>query len=408
MTTRPTDLSSDLMSVDSAEALAWAEFRRHVSIGHKYLAGVEAEFCEELARCLDPHVHERRIRSYGAIVCRELPELAHLGRIVDTTDMHSEVIRSCADGRKAVALVVPGEPLRLLAFHEEADTEQDYASRATWIEGLIVCNDEDGTVRIVTDASVTIVEGRRWITKDLVFEAAEGVAGTVPAADSVTVRRLLELCHHRISPGKMGATLIYLLTDEADGPHRRDVGVDLRSLGLTIREPEHEHLILHQLKHRDGAVVFGRDGRLFRVNVILEASAASTRRVASYGGTRHTSAARHSYDRPDVLAFVVSSDGLVTVFSDGRRISELRMRDSHLAPGEAGLVRRHETDCSSCGVSLVVRIVDAPDAGESREAACPACGDTVLEVPSVEVEAFMRKTPRTVEALLQMRSTPEA
>ncbi len=392
---------------ESAESLAWAEFRRHVSIGRQYLAGLEAEFCGELARCLDPYVHERRVRSYGAIVCRELPELTHLGRLVETADMHPDVIRSCADGRKAVALVVKGEPVRLLAFHEEADTEQDYASLAAWIEGVIVCNGGDGIVRIVTDASVTIVEGRRWTTKDLVFEAAEGVAGTVPAADPTTIRCLLELCHHRISPGKMGATLVYLLTDEADGALHRDAGVDVRCLGLTAGKPDDEHLILHHVRHRDGAEVFGRDGRLLRVNVILEASEASTHRVAPYGGTRHTSAARHTYDRPDVLAFVVSADGRVTVFSDGQRIRELRMRDSYENPPADGApVRRFEADCPSCGVSLSVRSVETPDATELRRAKCPGCGETALEVASLEVDAFLRKTTRTIHALLQLRASP--
>jgi DNA integrity scanning protein DisA with diadenylate cyclase activity len=46
--------------------------------------------------------------------------------------------------------------------------------------------------------------------------------------------------------------------------------------------------------------------------------------VAAMKGTRHTSAARHTYDCPDVLAFVVSADGPVTVFSDGQRIADLR------------------------------------------------------------------------------------
>ena len=41
-------------------------------------------------------------------------------------------------------------------------------------------------------------------------------------------------------------------------------------------------------------------------------------------GTRHTSAARHTWDCPDVLAFVVSTDGPVTVFSDGHRIADLK------------------------------------------------------------------------------------
>ena len=41
-------------------------------------------------------------------------------------------------------------------------------------------------------------------------------------------------------------------------------------------------------------------------------------------GTRHTSAARHTYDCPDMLAFVVSTDGPVTVFCDGQRIADLK------------------------------------------------------------------------------------
>ena len=48
-------------------------------------------------------------------------------------------------------------------------------------------------------------------------------------------------------------------------------------------------------------------------------------------GTRHTSAARHTFDCPDVLAFVVSADGPVTVFSDGQRIADLKLRDPFAA-----------------------------------------------------------------------------
>jgi hypothetical protein len=50
------------------------------------------------------------------------------------------------------------------------------------------------------------------------------------------------------------------------------------------------------------------------------------------GGTRHTSAARHTYDCPDVLAFVVSIDGPVTVFSDGLRIAQLRATTPLVSP----------------------------------------------------------------------------
>ena len=85
-----------------------------------------------------------------------------------------------------------------------------------------------------------------------------------------------------------------------------------------------EPLLLHQARYRDGAMLIAHDGRLLAVNVILRASHASERAVPPSGGTRHTSAARHTFDCPEVLAFVVSADGPVTVFSDGHRIADLK------------------------------------------------------------------------------------
>lgn len=85
-----------------------------------------------------------------------------------------------------------------------------------------------------------------------------------------------------------------------------------------------EPLLLHQARYRDGALLVGQDGRLLAVNVILRPTRNSEQVVPVTKGTRHTSAARHTYDCPDVLAFVVSTDGPVTVFSDGQRIADLK------------------------------------------------------------------------------------
>lgn len=73
-------------------------------------------------------------------------------------------------------------------------------------------------------------------------------------------------------------------------------------------------------------MIVAHDGRLLAVNVILRPKRASEQAVPAAKGTRHTSAARHTYDCPDVLAFVVSADGPVTVFSDGQRIADLKLR----------------------------------------------------------------------------------
>src|SRR5258705_12174187 len=132
---------------ESPEALAWAELQRRGSIRPRYLRDIEVEVASELARCLDPFVHEQDIRPYGAIVARETPHLDRLGRILDTTGLPDAVVRSLADGIHSVVLVVKGEAPRLLALHESMDTDQDYASHAVWVDGLIVCNDGRGSVR---------------------------------------------------------------------------------------------------------------------------------------------------------------------------------------------------------------------------------------------------------------------
>ena len=169
-----------------------------------------------------------------------------------------------------------------------------------------------------------MVEGRRWIAKDLVYEAVEDIVQVVPAADAEVVRRLLELSHHRISPNKFGATLLYLLTEQPLTLRRRDEGIDVTTLNLSVLNAADEPLLLHQARYRDGALLVGRDGRLLAVNVILRPTRASEQAVPVTKGTRHTSAARHTYDCPDMLAFVVSTDGPVTVFCDGQRIADLK------------------------------------------------------------------------------------
>jgi len=314
--------------LETPESLAWGELQRRGSIPARYLKDLEREVSRELARCLDPAVHEQVIRPYGAVVCREPPPLERLGHIVETGSLPGDVIESLADGRHSFVLAAKGQPPRLLLLHEGIDTDQDYASRAMWIDGVIICNDDKGVVRIVTNSSVTMVEGRRWVAKALVFEAAEDIVQVVPAADLAVVRRLLELCHHRISPCSVGTTIIYLLTDEEQpAGRRRDDGVRVDAMKVSVLDAAHEPLVLHQAKYRDGAMLVGHNGQLLAVNVILLSERASEDAVPAMKGTRHTSAARHTYDCPDALAFVVSADGPVTVFSDGQRIADLKISD---------------------------------------------------------------------------------
>jgi DNA integrity scanning protein DisA with diadenylate cyclase activity len=326
--------------LESLESLAWAELQRRGSIRPYYLRDLEGEISAELARCLDPFVHEQDIRPYGAIVSREMPHVERLGRIVSTEGLAPEVIRSLADGRHSLMLIVKGRAPQLLVLNEGMTTEQDYASHAVWVEGLIICNDGKGVVRLVTGSSVTVVEGRRWTAKDLVYEAAEDIMQVVPAADAQVVHRLLELSHHQISPKRIGATLLYRLTENPGPTRRHDGGIAVDALGFSILEERDEPLLIHQARYRDGALLLGRNGRLLAVNVIMRPTRASEAAVAPMKGTRHTSSARHTYDCPDTLAVVVSTDGPVTVFSDGQRIADLKAADPPAVPKTAARIEQ--------------------------------------------------------------------
>ena len=231
-----------------------------------------------------------------------------------------------------------GQAPQLLVLNEGMTTEQDYASHAVWVEGLIICNDGKGVVRLVTGSSVTVVEGRRWTAKDLVYEAAEDIMHVVPAADTKVVHRLLEFSHHQISSKRIGATLLYAINENPGPSRRHDGGIAVDALGFSILEDRDEPLLLHQARYRDGALLIGRNGRLLAVNVIMRPTRASEAAVPAMKGTRHTSSARHTYDCPDTLAFVVSTDGPVTVFSDGQRIADLKAADPQPPPKTAARI----------------------------------------------------------------------
>jgi DNA integrity scanning protein DisA with diadenylate cyclase activity len=318
--------------LDPPKELAWLELKHRGSVRERYFRTLEQEIAAELARCFDPAIFEHAIRPYGAILAREAPPLERLGRALNTSHLSPDALRSLADGQASFVLVVKDQPPQLLLMHERLQTDQDYASRAVWIDGLFVWNDKHGTVRIITDSSVTTVEGRTWVTHDLVFEAAEDIVELVPTSDADVVRRLLGLAHHRISPRRIGATLLYVLTESPCQTTRREPGIELAALGVSVMNDTEEFLVLHQVQYRDGAVLIGHEGQLLAANVMLRPSVASEGAIAPVGGTRHTSAARHTYDCPDMLAFVVSSAGPVTVFSDGRRIAELRAANPPVAP----------------------------------------------------------------------------
>jgi hypothetical protein len=73
----------------------------------------------------------------------------------------------------------------------------------------------------------------------------------------------------------------------------------------------------HALAQVDGAAVFDADGVLRQLGVRLVPSATAEEGVDAFGGTRHTSGRRYSFDDPSATVVAVSADGPVSVLRNG-------------------------------------------------------------------------------------------
>ena len=65
--------------------------------------------------------------------------------------------------------------------------------------------------------------------------------------------------------------------------------------------------------------MLGHDGGQ-TLGVALRSTRAAVADIEPFGGTRHTSAQRFSFDQPECVVFVVSAAGPMTVFHRGRAI----------------------------------------------------------------------------------------
>lgn len=303
------------MNRNETERAIWREL--NARCGADDLGAIAAELWAELSLCLKLAQGTKR-RPYGVLIT-SAPPPSTLGRLL-TCSIDPEEVRHAAEGTSILVGRWPGAPLHLLQLRVPLHTDEDCAALATRAGGLLLLSDAAGRLRVVCPRSVLHIDGGELWTRPHLDEVIDALRGAAPQADVATLGSLARLACSHVSPARIGATLVY---QAATGDEEAACfgGVAIDRLDLNVNEPAHLSGILHQLEHRDGALVFGRTGALRRCGVILVPSSAALEAVGSVpGGTRHHSAAWHSYDRPDVLCFVVSKAGRVSVYSRGQEV----------------------------------------------------------------------------------------
>jgi hypothetical protein len=275
---------------------------------------------EEIDHALRPPIHERRVVSNGTVIDpRSDPATWAEGTQLDIT--HKPVrtqplpaARRFADGLSSWLLRYTDGTSEWMMFDRPAGSERDIVVLAGVLEATIVQRHPAGQVRVVGEFGVLRWDGFTWHHEPPVGSWIDAVFACPVKGDPPVLQALLEFAVHDLGSLGIGALLIHR-PDDLPGP-----GVEQRlptPPPLDIRKAFHLGPLRHALAQIDGAAVFDPEGLLRHLGVRLVPSAAAEESVEAFGGTRHISGRRYSYDDPLATVVVISEDGPVTVLRKG-------------------------------------------------------------------------------------------
>lgn len=275
---------------------------------------------EEIDHALRPPVHERRVPSSGTIIDPTTEAdtwTAGTELVITATPIGAQPLdaaRRFADGISSWLLRRPDAPDAWLVFDRPAGSERDLGVIARTMDATIVQRHPGGLVRVVASFGVLRWNGYGWHHEPPLEQWIDVVRARSSPHDVEILRSLLEFAVHDLGANGIGALLVYR---DGDGEppeveHRLPDPPPLR-----IDRPAHLAPLRHALAQIDGAAVFDAEGVLRRLGVRLIPSSEAERTVEAFGGTRHTSGVRYTYDDPAAIVISVSEDGPVSVFHDG-------------------------------------------------------------------------------------------
>ncbi len=274
---------------------------------------------QEIDRALRPAVHERRVVSNGTILepfsdPATWASGAQLGMDRGPIDQPLADARRFADGLSSWLLRRTDGTNEWMVLDRPAGSERDLVVLASVLDATIVQRHPDGFVRVVGRFGVLRWRGFSWHHEPPVSSWIDALTVSPEHGDPEVLEAMLEFAVHDLGARGIGSLLIYRPDDEP-GPR-----VEERLPApppLRIRRAPHLAPLRHALAQVDGAAIFDADGVLRQLGVRLVPSNAAEESVEAFGGTRHTSGRRYSYDDPLATVIAVSEDGPVSVLRNG-------------------------------------------------------------------------------------------
>ncbi|MCU1450523.1 MAG: hypothetical protein JWP02_2693 [Acidimicrobiales bacterium] len=275
---------------------------------------------EEIEQALRPPVHEGRVVSTGTIL-NPLSDPATWASGLQLDFTHGPVgqqplsgARLFADGISSWLLRRTEGETEWLVFDRPLSSERDLVVLAGVLEATVVRRHPAGSVRIVGNFGVLRWQGFSWHHEPPVGGWIDAVTASSDHGDPLVLQAMLEFAVHDLGSWGIGSLLIYRPDAEPGPPVEERLTTPPP---LRVRQAPHLAPLRHALAQVDGAAVFDADGVLRQLGVRLVPSTVAEERVGAFGGTRHTSGRRYSYDDPLATVIAVSEDGPVSVLRNG-------------------------------------------------------------------------------------------
>jgi hypothetical protein len=350
----------------------------------------------ELSLVVIGEAHEGIIPSCGAIFVEIASELFGVNYVLVPLEQIS-MARKFANGIDCFILFEKDIFFGLVFFKEPLLNELVFVRAFPPSGGLFVQRGPTGTVKFFQGNSIILLENRNWFTKPLIKEAAWKISRCVFEINHSILNRILEFSFHLVSPKpQVGATIVWWLKAiPTENTELQITGQDISVFNFSILDESQSITFCHFLSQIDGATFLDSDGKFMRTGIHLKNSNKSRTIIPELKGTRHTSAQRFSYDYPDTLVITVSSDGPVSIFSDGVNISKLLIHPSSKAahdlkkklPKQKDVTNSsYEVICETCGKRLILEQVNVAGSNKETHLACIVCKSFIRTVNCFSVE----------------------
>jgi hypothetical protein len=278
---------------------------------------------EEIDHALRPMVHERRIPSVGSIL-EPTADPATWEAGTELTISHGPIgeqpvvdARRFTDGLSSWLIRRVDGRDEWCVFDRPSGSERDLVVLAAVLEGTIVQRHPTGAVRVAGPAGVLRWSGLTWRLEPPLAAWIGAITASAEHGDPTVLAALLEFAVHDLGSRGIGATLVY------QPGHETSLAVEARlppPPPLEICRATHLAPLRHALAQVDGAALLDASGTLQQLGVHLVPTPEAEQAVAAFGGTRHTSGRRFSYDTPQATVVVVSEDGPVTILRAGELV----------------------------------------------------------------------------------------